>query len=160
MRTAVGKLYPTPTTINRTSRNSLIGIGEAHKDHGPALGLAQVAEITEGMLPKEYKTKDEIAPKWRDDYSPKEDKPGELNPDWVEWLMGWPIGWTAPEPLGGALTLPLGDDPADAGIIPRLAKTGRKWGRRIAALGNGQVPQCAAAAFLYLGQFFVEEVDI
>ena len=20
--------------------------------------------------------------------------PGQLNPDWVEWLMGWPIGWT------------------------------------------------------------------
>jgi len=19
---------------------------------------------------------------------------GKLNPDWVEWLMGWPIGWT------------------------------------------------------------------
>lgn len=19
---------------------------------------------------------------------------GQLNPDWVEWLMGWPIGWT------------------------------------------------------------------
>lgn len=25
---------------------------------------------------------------------------GPLNPDWVEWLMGWPIGWTALEPLG------------------------------------------------------------
>lgn len=24
---------------------------------------------------------------------------GKLNPDWVEWLMGWPIGWTASEPL-------------------------------------------------------------
>ena len=24
---------------------------------------------------------------------------GELNPDWVEWLMGWPIGWTACAPL-------------------------------------------------------------
>ena len=24
---------------------------------------------------------------------------GQLNPDWVEWLMGWPIGWTACEPL-------------------------------------------------------------
>lgn len=24
---------------------------------------------------------------------------GRLNPDWVEWLMGWPIGWTALEPL-------------------------------------------------------------
>jgi hypothetical protein len=24
---------------------------------------------------------------------------GLLNPPWVEWLMGWPIGWTALEPL-------------------------------------------------------------
>lgn len=24
---------------------------------------------------------------------------GQLNPDWVEWLMAWPIGWTALEPL-------------------------------------------------------------
>lgn len=24
---------------------------------------------------------------------------GGLNPEWVEWLMGWPIGWTAYEPL-------------------------------------------------------------
>jgi hypothetical protein len=22
-----------------------------------------------------------------------------MNPDWVEWLMGWPIGWTALQPL-------------------------------------------------------------
>ena len=25
---------------------------------------------------------------------------GALNPTWVEWLMGWPLGWTASEPLG------------------------------------------------------------
>jgi hypothetical protein len=25
---------------------------------------------------------------------------GALNPTWVEWLMGWPLGWTALEPLG------------------------------------------------------------
>ena len=24
---------------------------------------------------------------------------GSLNPDWVEWLHGWPIGWTASAPL-------------------------------------------------------------
>lgn len=24
---------------------------------------------------------------------------GSLNPDWVEWLMGWPIKWTDLEPL-------------------------------------------------------------
>ena len=25
---------------------------------------------------------------------------GTLNPNWVEWLMGWPIGWTDLNPLG------------------------------------------------------------
>ena len=24
---------------------------------------------------------------------------GQLNPTWVEWLMGWPLGWTALKPL-------------------------------------------------------------
>jgi hypothetical protein len=27
---------------------------------------------------------------------------GQLNPEWVEWLMGWPIGWTGLKPLGMA----------------------------------------------------------
>lgn len=24
---------------------------------------------------------------------------GKLNPTWVEWLIGWPLGWTDLEPL-------------------------------------------------------------
>ncbi len=24
---------------------------------------------------------------------------GKLNPAWVEWLMGWPLGWTDLKPL-------------------------------------------------------------
>ena len=24
---------------------------------------------------------------------------GQLNPSWVAWLMGWPIGWTDLKPL-------------------------------------------------------------
>jgi hypothetical protein len=24
---------------------------------------------------------------------------GQLNPNWVEWLIGWPIGWTDLKPL-------------------------------------------------------------
>jgi hypothetical protein len=27
---------------------------------------------------------------------------GPLNPTWVEWLMGWPLGWTDLEPLATA----------------------------------------------------------
>jgi len=25
---------------------------------------------------------------------------GHLNPEWLEWFMGWPMGWTGLEPLG------------------------------------------------------------
>ena len=32
-------------------------------------------------------------------YSSKEKDTGPLNPAWVEWLMGWPIGWTGLKPL-------------------------------------------------------------
>ena len=31
--------------------------------------------------------------------TPEEWSRGSLNPLWVEWLMGWPIGWTNLEPL-------------------------------------------------------------
>jgi hypothetical protein len=31
--------------------------------------------------------------------TPEEWKKGTLNPPWVEWLMGWPIGWTDLKPL-------------------------------------------------------------
>ena len=27
-------------------------------------------------------------------------QPTTLNPNWVEWLMGWPVGWTDLKPLG------------------------------------------------------------
>jgi DNA (cytosine-5)-methyltransferase 1 len=29
----------------------------------------------------------------------EETNPGQLNPTWVEWLMGWPLGWTDLKPL-------------------------------------------------------------
>ncbi len=24
---------------------------------------------------------------------------GEMNPEWIEWWMGWPVGWTELRPL-------------------------------------------------------------
>ena len=38
---------------------------------------------------------------------------GQLNPDWVEWLMGWPIGWSSLEPLTDLIWLSWEVDPAD-----------------------------------------------
>lgn len=71
---------------------------------------------------------------------------GQLNPDWVEWLMGWPVGWTD-EKCTAPVWLDWQNDPADTGNIPRI--TTRKNGRtaRLKAIGNGQVPLCAAVMF-------------
>lgn len=78
----------------------------------------------------------------------------QLNPDWVEWLMGWPVGWTD-------ITRDLCDwrdlsvEPEDISIA-----TTRRDNRpaRIKAIGNGQVPLCAAVAaesgFAFLESLF------
>lgn len=82
---------------------------------------------------------------------------GMLNPDWVEWLMGWPIWWTDVDfrnADGGQCVMPwldLADDPAEwpTPLMQRI--TTRKTHRvhRVETLGNGQVPLCAAVAFIY-----------
>lgn len=102
---------------------------------------------------------------------------GQLNPDWVEWLMGWPIGWSSLEPLTELRWLDWSVDPADveceydsaddsdytfprtnkrlpAGASrptkPMIGRVTRKVAHRrdrLKALGNGQVPSVAATAW-------------
>lgn len=90
---------------------------------------------------------------------------GQLNPDWTEWLMGWPISWTSLEPLEFLRCLSWDIDPAtewewwpsrsgaeycrvgDKDYIPRVATGVKDRTNRLKALGNGQVPQCMAAAW-------------
>jgi hypothetical protein len=82
----------------------------------------------------------------------------KLNPDWMEWLMGWPVGWTRLEPLPkkrfeqwldlcetGAY---WDNEPLDIAprAIPRKQKTPNR-SNRIKAIGNGQVPQSAKLAW-------------
>ena len=83
----------------------------------------------------------------------------KLNPEWVEWLMGWPIGWTSADPLPaenilGWLSTTLGDEwwLSDPHPNPPRSITHREKGRvaRIKCLGNGQVPLQAAGALLLL----------
>lgn len=67
-----------------------------------------------------------------------------LNPDWVEWLMGWPIGATALETMPSDHVHALGKEPEH---IPRTGAQHPQRHLRIRLLGNGQVPQCAETAF-------------
>ena len=88
------------------------------------------------------------------------DKPGKgtLNPDWVEWLMGWPIGWTSLDSINidhkGWWRYCMSveparyweQDPADIPVgekyhTPRLTTKKEYRADRLKACGNGQVPQ-------------------
>ena len=77
-------------------------------------------------------------------------KNGQLNPTWVEWLMGWPIGWTSMEPITELDWRDWKTDPADEGEVPRVATGTKHRVGRLKAIGNGQVPQVAALAWRIL----------
>ena len=73
-----------------------------------------------------------------------------LNPDWVEWLMGLPKGWTSLEPMDPDAFEEWATDMA-AGTwwdterdIPRVTTERTNRVKRLKALGNGIVPASCA----------------
>lgn len=78
---------------------------------------------------------------------------GQLNPDWVEWLMGFPIGWTSLAPLSREAVEDCGSEEwwkAEPDGVPRVASGIPARIDRLKALGNGQVPQVVALAWKIL----------
>jgi len=78
---------------------------------------------------------------------------GQLNPDWVEWLMGWPVGWTSTEPLSPEALVAWDEGMSqrtwwhsEPPGIPRIAVGVPSRVSRLKAIGNGQVSLCAATA--------------
>ena len=78
--------------------------------------------------------------------------PGKLNPDWVEPLMGLPVGYTNPEVDVEAKMLcsSVWDDNSWEEGVSRLTETRKNRVSRVKGLGNSVVPQCAAEAFSVL----------
>lgn len=78
---------------------------------------------------------------------------GALNPEFVEWLMNWPKGWTSLEPVKKE-DFEAWKEPHDLSIedpeTPRVAVGVPNRVARLTALGNGQVPLCAATAWKIL----------
>jgi len=114
-------LWPTPTVHGNhnqpgSSKNAGWGLSSAVKQwtspsHKPTGSRARssltahtwptpVASMAKGSSPNAL-TRKSGASRTRDrlDHAVMASDHGPLNPEWVEWLMGWPIGWTDLKPL-------------------------------------------------------------
>ena len=88
----------------------------------------------------------------------REQKTGQLSGDWTDWLIGFPILWSSPDPLPVsavqewlAITL-LHDWWAEEPPLPRVRERGgdKHRCRRLKGICNAQVPLCAAVAYTIL----------
>ncbi len=76
---------------------------------------------------------------------------GQLNPDWVEALMGVPLGWTSLDGASNKWINGWHDGSWEQGI-PRVIGGCANRVDRIRLLGNGVVPATAAKAWLTLNE--------
>ncbi len=90
-----GSWLPTPTVSTHWSNRSMSD-GAAVR-----LTLCGMAAKNTWPTPTAHNAKETNAPSESKRNTPTlaAQVGGHLNPTWVEWLMGWPIGWTDCEPL-------------------------------------------------------------
>lgn len=82
---------------------------------------------------------------------------GQLNPEFVEWLMWWPRGWTSLDPLQSDHIQAWRDGPnvPEWDGVPRVASGIPHRASRLRATGNGQSGLCPSTAVL----FFTQHID-
>ena len=102
---AVAEMYPTPTRDSATERTTRYAQG------GMPLTMAvqektyptATATAYKGWSPNHNRSSTDDRLDYtveRKSFQPgQQTPPMRLNPDWVEWLMGWPIGHTGLKPL-------------------------------------------------------------
>ncbi len=149
-----GGVWPTPTVQEAISGHGYQSSNG--KDYPTLTGLVGAAPARGGKMwptPKtptgggqmERKTPGGGIRKLEDVVSREEGRnTGQLNPNWVSWLMGLPIGWVSLEPLESAEILGWETEPD----IPRVAAGVKDRVNQLKALGNGIVP-AVVARFLH-----------
>lgn len=94
---AAVKMFPTPNAFDAKSSDGWV-MGSTHDRQKKEHTLPQFVQAFPTPNARDWRSG-----KGREENGHTPQLPevvgGQLNPDWVEWLMGWPIGWTALEPL-------------------------------------------------------------
>ena len=91
LATAVA-MYPTPTASN-TKAVHMRGADKG-KPRAPRSYMTPTAQIATKCGGRHNGKADTLASQIAELEELKVSSTGQLNPVWVEWLMGWPIGWT------------------------------------------------------------------
>jgi hypothetical protein len=101
------RMYPTPCAIDSSGGRMNKSASSGAKER-PTLGLmakkglwpTPCASASKGSSPAALTRKNgRDRSSDRIDHAVMASDGGQLNPEWVEWLMGWPIGHTALKPL-------------------------------------------------------------
>jgi len=140
-----GTLWPTPTCRDYKGANSESGLmrsdGKMCTDQLPNA-------VKFWLTPRKFMYKDSIIDRNKSNLGEKVG--GQLNPDWVECLMGFPVGWTdidCEEPLPWPGWPALMGQPQYDYEPPRVATKSRNRTKRLKCLGNAVVPQQAYPIF-------------
>jgi hypothetical protein len=102
--------WPTPTRRDYKGTNSPEGLtrkdGKSRMDQLPnAVAYGGTKTHQKWGTPRCFMHKDALTDRGKGNLGEQVNeregvkKTGQLNPPWVEWLMGWPIGWTDLKPL-------------------------------------------------------------
>ena len=96
-------LWRTPDT-GGGGTSGLLKQGQNHRKNGQPIQIRLVDQVNNPRLwptPVQRMYKDSGSPSEyaRNEIPLAAQVGGPLNPDWVEWLMGWPPGWTDLKPL-------------------------------------------------------------